>query len=249
MDKKTLTLFKIGGNSIDNPQALEAFLNDFTACESPKILVHGGGVLAGELAKKLGIPVQMHEGRRITDAQTLQVVTMVYAGWINKTLVAALNARGCKSIGLCGADNSLFTSTKRAPTPIDFGFVGDMDAESVNAPFLCQLLRNGITPVCCSITCTSDGQLLNTNADTVASSVSRAMRHYFQTRLIFVFDKAGVLYPGVAEALPLLSKKQYQQMKEQGYISGGMIPKLDNAFAALEQGIEQVYVGNTRIQQ
>ena len=146
-------------------------------------------------------------------------------------------------------DGALLTSTRRNPVPIDFGYVGDLTPDGVNVSLLCQLLRQGLTPVCSSITCTDRGQLLNTNADTVAGAVSLAMRHYFQTRLIFVFDKPGVIYPGATREMPLLSRKQYEQMKEQGYITGGMIPKLDNAFAALEQGIEQVYVGNTRIQQ
>lgn len=248
MSKTTLNVYKIGGKSIDDPAALRAFLDVFVADPNAKILVHGGGVLAAQLAQSLHIPVVMHEGRRITDADTLRIVTMVYAGWINKTLVAQLEARGCRAVGISGADAGCMRSVRRAPEPLDYGFVGDITPQGINTHFLASLLRAHTTPVCCSITCTAEGQLLNTNADTIASNMAISMCDYFTTRLIFAFDKDGVLYPKATAPIPLLSYKQYQAMKADGAITDGMIPKLDNAFSALEQGVATVCIGKTQLQ-
>ncbi len=245
---KVLEIYKIGGNCIDNEQVLDNFLNDFTEKEQPKILVHGGGVMAGQMASSLNIPVRMIDGRRVTDRETLKIVTMVYAGWANKNIVAQLEKKGCRAMGLSGADGSTMVSVQRNPQPVDFGFVGDLSPEGINTDLINDLLRLHITPVFCAITCTREGQLLNTNADTVAGVLASAMRKYYHVRLIFVFDKEGVLYPETGEVIPLLSKKQYLVLKEQKIVTSGMLPKLDNAFAALEKGIEEVYVGKTKLQ-
>lgn len=249
MVREPLTLFKIGGNVVDNPAALDHFISHFV-CATPghKVVVHGGGVKAGQLAEQLGIPVRMQEGRRLTDLATLDVVTMVYAGLINKQLVAKLGQNGLTAIGLSGADGALMTSTQRPAHPVDYGFVGDLKPEGIQTALLVRLLHLPAVPVLCSITCTAQGQLLNTNADNVALCVAVALSQHFSTRLVYVFDKEGVLYPQATEPIPLLSYKQFMHMKEVGQVKDGMIPKLETAFHALRQGVESVSVGKTVIQ-
>jgi acetylglutamate kinase len=241
---KTLTVVKIGGNVIDRPETLQTFIRHFAALESPKILVHGGGALATGMLEKAGVPVQMHEGRRITDSETLKICTMVYAGWINKTIVAQLQQAGCNAIGLSGADAGTVSAAKRPPAPVDFGFVGDTAPERVNAGQLSLFLEQGLCPVFCAITHDTQGGLLNTNADTMASVIAAALSKTYRTRLWFCFEKAGVLAnPGDEQSvISEITKTRFAQLKEQKIISRGMLPKLDNAFAALQAGVAEVHI-------
>ena len=243
-----LNIFKIGGNVIDNPQKLETFLDTFCRCQEKKILVHGGGKLASELSEQLGLKVRMEQGRRITDSMTLRVAVMVYAGWVNKNLVSSLMTRECRALGLSGADGRCIITRKRDPEPVDFGYVGDITDSSVDAVFIQKLLNDGLVPVFSSVTCDNSGQLLNTNADTVASALALAFRSIYTVRLRFIFDKEGVCCPGSDRPLPLLSRTQYEKLRCHDIVSGGMIPKIENALRALERGIEEVYIGNTYIQ-
>lgn len=237
-------IVKIGGNIVDNPQALERFLGNFHKMEGRKILIHGGGKIASQLSKDLGIEVKMHNGRRITDLETLKLVTMVYAGLINKQIVAALQQIGCMAVGLSGADGNSVPATKRAANPIDWGYVGDVEPEKINAEFLETLLDNGYTPVFCAITHDSKGSLLNTNADTMASSIARALSAKYAASLVYCFEKDGVLADPDDDnsVIPLISRESYKELLDGGKIVGGMIPKLDNAFAALEDGVAEVFI-------
>lgn len=241
---KNVKIVKIGGNIVDNPQALERFLSNFHQIEGPKILIHGGGKIASQLSKELGIEVKMHNGRRITDFETLKLVTMVYAGLINKQIVAALQQIGCKAVGLSGADGNSVPAIKRAANPIDWGFVGDVDPKDINSEFLELLLDGGYVPVFCAITHDSHGSLLNTNADTMASSLARALSGRFNTSLVYCFEKDGVLADpdDDSSVIPLITRESYKELLEKGKIVGGMIPKLDNAFAALENGVSEVFI-------
>jgi acetylglutamate kinase len=241
---KALTVVKIGGNVVDNPESLSKFLLMFNKIEAPKILIHGGGVLASEISAKLGIETKMHNGRRITDVETLKVCTMVYAGWINKSIVAQLQKIGCNSLGLSGADAGVIPAKRRSPDPIDFGFVGDISPDEINTGVLVSLLGRGITPVFCAITHDRNGSLLNTNADTMASGIAAALSGSYYTRLIFCFEKDGVLYNPKDEksVIPLITKESYTRLKNEGVVSEGMLPKLDNAFFALERGVSEVYI-------
>ncbi|HNW48504.1 MAG: acetylglutamate kinase [Bacteroidales bacterium] len=241
---KALTIVKIGGNVVDNPESLSKFLLMFNKIEAPKILIHGGGILASEISAKLGIETKMHNGRRITDAETLKVCTMVYAGWINKSIVAQLQKIGCNSLGLSGADAGVIPAKRRSPDPVDFGFVGDISPEEINTGVLVSLLGRGITPVFCAITHDRNGSLLNTNADTMASGIAVALSGSYYTRLIFCFEKEGVLYDPKDEksVIPLITKESYTRLKNEGVVSEGMLPKLDNAFFALERGVSEVYI-------
>jgi acetylglutamate kinase len=240
---------KIGGNVIDDEQSLKAFLRDFHNLEGLKMLVHGGGKLASELAAKLDIPVQMHEGRRITDGEMLKVVTMVYAGYINKNVVAMLQGFGTNAIGLSGADGNCIKAVKRQHPSIDFGLVGDITSEDVNKDFFSDMLHRHITPVVCAITHDYAGQLLNTNADTIASVLAVALSRRFKTQLKFSFEKKGVLMDVNDEHTVIheINKKNYTKLKGEGIINEGMIPKLDNAFDAINKGVETVYIGETKI--
>lgn len=241
---KSLTVIKIGGNIIDRPDELDSFLMKFIKIDGPKILIHGGGVLASEMAAKLGIKTVMHQGRRITDLETLKLVSMVYAGWINKSIIAKLQKLGCNSIGLSGADGDSVPAVKRSPVPIDFGYVGDVDPAQINAGFLMSLLGRGITPVFCAITHDRNGSILNTNADTMASSLAIALSKDYYTKLIYCFEKQGVLSDPDNEnsVIPLITRKNYESMKEAGFIKDGMIPKMDNAWYAIDKGVSEVYI-------
>lgn len=241
---KALTIVKIGGNVVDCPESLSKFLLMFNKIEAPKILIHGGGILASEISAKLGIETKMHNGRRITDAETLKVCTMVYAGWINKSIVAQLQKIGCNSLGLSGADAGVIPAKRRSPDPVDFGFVGDISPDEINTGVLVSLLGRGITPVFCAITHDRNGSLLNTNADTMASGIAAALSGSYYTRLIFCFEKDGVLYDPKDEksVIPLITKESYTRLKNEGVVSEGMLPKLDNAFFALERGVSEVYI-------
>lgn len=240
-----LTVVKIGGNVIDNSENLHRFLLDFTALPGKKILVHGGGKIATDLALSLGVEAKLVEGRRITDIETLRIVTMVYAGLINKNMVAQLQAKGCNAIGLTGADGNIIKAVKRPVVTIDYGFVGDLDEHSVSSSTLSSLLQAGLTPVLCAITHDGNSQLLNTNADTIASAVAVAMSSSYETSLVYCFEKKGVLRD-VEDETSLVTEikiNEFEGLKEEGVVSGGMIPKLHNAFEAIKSGVKAVYIG------
>ncbi|PST84923.1 acetylglutamate kinase [Pedobacter yulinensis] len=245
MNKEKLTVIKIGGNVIDNSENLHNFLEDFHALPGFKILVHGGGKVATDLAKSLGIEATMVEGRRVTDIEMLRIVTMVYAGLINKNMVAQLQARGCNAIGLSGADGNVIKAQKRPVKDVDYGFVGDLHDDSVATGTLESLLRAGLVPVCCAITHDGDSQLLNTNADTIASAVAVAMSPVFDTSLVYCFEKKGVLRDVNDDdsVVREIRAEEFEQLKQDGTVAGGMIPKLHNAFEAIRKGVEAVYIG------
>jgi acetylglutamate kinase len=238
-----LSIIKIGGNIIDDEARLLAFLDNFAAIPGKKILVHGGGKLATKVAEGLGIQQQLVDGRRITDAETLKVVTMVYAGTINKNIIAQLQARGCSAMGLTGADGDAILSHKRVHPTIDYGFVGDVDM--VNTSFLTSLLMLDKTLVFAPITHNGKGTLLNTNADTIAQELARALSTGFEVSLIYSFEKSGVLMDAEDEGsvIPRINADLYADLKARKVIFAGMIPKLDNAFSALRSGVGKVIIG------
>jgi len=241
-----ITVVKCGGQVLDDASLFKSFCRDFAALEGPKVLVHGGGALAGKVQKALGMEPVKYEGRRVTDDATLQVVTMVYAGWCNKQMVALLQSFGCNAVGLAGCDGSVITAAKRPPKAlsdgrvVDFGWVGDVTPDSVNADFLRQLLDAGYTPVLCAINHDGAGQLLNTNADTVASSVAAAL----EAGLVTCFEQPGVLEDrnDPSSVIPFIDKDTYASLKARGIVADGMIPKLDQAFDALAKGAAEVRI-------
>lgn len=245
MPKKELTIVKVGGNIIDDDAKLHYFLEKFNAVQGAKILVHGGGKLATDLSARLGIEAKMVDGRRITDSRTLEIVVMVYNG-INKSIAAKLNALGTKSIGVCGADMNLIPAKKREKGNIDYGFVGDIIPEEIPVNDWNMFLDKGICTVVAPITADAAGQLLNTNADTIASSVAQALSKLYAVKLIYCFEKDGVLKNPDDEAsvIESIEPEEYVTLKEQGVISKGMIPKLDNAWNALKNGVDKVIIGN-----
>ena len=275
-----IKVIKIGGNVVDNPELLRKFARDFAEMPGMKILVHGGGVMASQMQKAMGMIPQMIEGRRVTDEETLKVVTMVYAGWCNKNITALLQSERCNAIGLSGADGNAIKAAKRAPMKVmnqetgeemmvDYGYVGDVTADSVNAKFLYSLLERGITPVLCAINHDGEGNLLNTNADTIASSVAVAMANYryrsprevcckcedcthcsddgrltHLVNLIYCFEKDGVLYDkdDDTSVIPEINEEYFAQLKTEGRVADGMIPKLSNAFKAISNGVNKVII-------
>jgi acetylglutamate kinase len=243
--KENLYLIKIGGNVVDRESIQQTFLHDFAALPGHKMLVHGGGKLADALAHQLGIPQQMVDGRRITDADTLRVVTMVYAGWINKSLVAALNARGMLTLGLSGTDAQLIPAVKRPVGAIDYGFVGNVLEEAVNTDFLVRILEQHIVPVIAPISADASGQLLNINADTIARTLAIALAGQYRVQLVYCFDQPGVLtdVSRPETRIARLDRAQYGQLRAGGSIHSGMIPKLDNAFGAMDRGVDRVLLG------
>lgn len=240
---ETVYIIKIGGNIIDDETKLASFLQSFAAVKGKKILVHGGGKLATKLADQMGVQQQMIDGRRITDAETLKIVTMVYAGYINKNIVAQLQAQGCNAMGLTGADANLLLAHKRTHAKIDYGFVGDVD--EVNTELIQLLLNQGITLVAAPITHNAQGDLLNTNADTIAQELATSLAQLYQVTLIYSFEKSGVLLDVNDENSVILQMgpAYYTELKQQQLIFAGMIPKLDNAFAALAKGVSKVIIG------
>jgi acetylglutamate kinase len=240
---ENLYVIKIGGNIIDDNDKLKSFLQSFASVKSNKILVHGGGKLATKLADTLGIQQQLIDGRRITDAETLKVVTMVYAGYVNKNIVAQLQSHGCNAIGLTGADANIIRAHKRIHPTIDYGFVGDID--TLNAERLMQFIGSGLTPIIAPITNDNNGQLLNTNADTIAQEMAKAMSGYYNVQLIYLFEKNGVLLDANDETtvIPSINHSYYTTLKKEKKIFAGMIPKIDNAFAALNSGVKKVIIG------
>ena len=244
-NKPQLTVVKIGGNVIDDAALLDNFLKDFAAIQGAKILVHGGGKLATRTAESLGITTVFHEGRRITDAPMLEVAVMTYAGLINKTITAKLQALGCNAMGLTGADGNLILSKKRENSAVDFGLVGDV--VSVNTELLKTLIIQDAVPVFCAVTHDGNGQLLNTNADTIASSLAMACSGYYDVKLLYCFEKKGVLLDvdNGESVIKTLTFDSYLELREQGAIHSGMLPKLENCFNALSHGVAQIGIGNT----
>lgn len=240
---ETLKVVKIGGNIIDDTKALANFLEGFAKISGPKILVHGGGKLATKLAKQMGVEVKMTNGRRITDADTLDIITMVYAGKINKNVVANLQAQKCNAVGFSGADGNSIVSVKRPVKDIDFGFVGDV--KKVNTEVLEVLLANNITPVFCAISHDENGLLLNTNADTIASEIAIGFANTYKTELYYCFEKNGVL-ESIADdnsVIENINTVTYQELIEKGIIADGMLPKLNNCFHAIKNNVAKVCIG------
>ena len=242
--KPTLSIVKIGGNIVDNPLALESFLIDFKELEGNKLLVHGGGVMASKMAQQLGIETKMINGRRVTDAETIKIVTMVYAGWINKNITTSLQKIGCNAIGLSGADANCIPSVRRSPEPIDFGYVGDPDPEKVNGEFISQLIESKVIPIFCAITHDRTGTLLNTNADTIAYVLATALSKIYKTSIYYYFKKAGVLSDinNPESLIETMNNKEYEEYKAQGVVTDGMIPKMDNSFSAIKNGVSEVVI-------
>lgn len=241
---KQLTIVKIGGNVIDDEKSLNKFLLSFSELKGPKMLVHGGGKLATQLSAQLGIETKMIEGRRITDGETLKVATMVYAGWINKSITANLNSLDCGSVGLSGADLFLIPSEKRKKTKIDYGFVGDVLENKINTKFLGLILGQNIVPVIAPLTADNNGQLLNTNADTIASSLAVALSKKYKVKLIYGFEKDGVL--NGEHVIRTINPAMYNYLKKEKIILDGMIPKLENAFLSIRKGVKEVVIMNSQ---
>ena len=275
-----IRIVKIGGNVVDNPERLKEFVKDFAAMPGMKALIHGGGVMASQMQKSMGMTPVMVEGRRVTDEATLKVVTMVYAGWCNKNITALLQAEGCNAIGLSGADGNAIKARKRPPVhveslgeDVDYGYVGDVTGESVNAGFIYSLMERGIVPVFNAINHDGEGNLLNTNADTIASSVAIALANYryrsprevccrceecthcsddgrltHETELIYCFEKDGVLYDkdDDSSVIPEIDRERFAELKAEGRVADGMIPKLTNSFKAIDSGVARVIIKHAR---
>ncbi len=247
-----LTLVKVGGAIVENADSLSSLLDKFASIEGHKVLVHGGGRSATRIAERLGLPQQMVAGRRVTDAATLRVVTMVYAGLVNKNIVAQLQARGINALGLTGADMNVISSHRRPPKQVrmddgsietvDYGFVGDID--QVNADLLADLIAKGVVPVMCPIGHDAQGNLLNTNADTIAAEVAKALARNFEVTLVYCFEKRGVLRDADDDdsVIPCITQADFPALVEQGIVSGGMLPKLENAFDAIRAGVHEVVI-------
>ena len=242
--KEQLYIIKIGGNCIDDKSVLIPFLSTFSAIKGKKILIHGGGSIATKHAQLLNIQQHFHEGRRITDKQTLDIAVMSFRGLINAEITSILQSMHCNAIGVCGADAGLLKATKRLVNDIDFGFVGDIDEDSINANILRHLLEFPLIPVIAPITYDRFGNLLNTNADTIATMIAITLQKTYDVTLIYCFDKSGVLsdpsdHDSVIESL---QRSEYEILQSQGMIQHGMIPKLDNAFLALNSGVNTIYL-------
>ncbi len=244
MDQQ-LTIVKVGGKILESQETLLQFIEDFSALPGPKVLVHGGGRSATTMAARLGLETKMVEGRRITDKDMLEVVTMVYGGMVNKNVVAAMQARGINAFGVTGADFNLIKAHKRTGTTIDYGFVGDVD--EVNVSSLVSLVKQGGVPVVAPLTHDGAGQLLNTNADTIASSLAAGFADVMDTRLVFCFEKPGVLInpDDDTSVMPFLNRELFNMYRNEGIISEGMVPKLENGFNSLASGVLEVVITNT----
>lgn len=241
--KEKLTLIKVGGKIVEEEEAtLQALLSDFAAIEGRKVLVHGGGRSATKLAARLDIESQMVNGRRITDAETLKIVTMVYGGLVNKNIVARLQACGVNALGLTGADMDVIRSVKRPVKDVDYGFVGDV--ERVDATLLGDLIAKGVVPVMAPLTHDGCGNMLNTNADTIAGETAKALAQLFDVTLVYCFEKRGVLRDENDDdsVIPQITRADFEQLVADGVVQGGMIPKLENAFEALRAGVSQVII-------
>ncbi|MFI3267543.1 MAG: acetylglutamate kinase [Rikenellaceae bacterium] len=237
-------VIKIGGNVVDNPEKLEKFLRDFATIKGAKILVHGGGKIATQISKSVGIEAQMIDGRRVTDAETLKVVIMVYAGLINKNIVAKLRSENVDAIGMCGADGGLIVSNKRKPNPVDYGYVGDPIIDNFSVKTAKMYIDNEYTMVVAPITISTENELLNTNADTIASTIAQALAKEYETELVYCFEKRGVL-TDVNDDNSVISEitpSYFEQLKSEGVIVDGMLPKLTNAFKAIDNGVAKVVI-------
>lgn len=239
-----IKVVKIGGNIVDNPEALDRFVKDFASLPGRKILIHGGGKEATRLSSRLEIPTTMIEGRRVTSRETLDVVTMVYAGLVNKRIVSMLQAAGCNALGLSGADGNAICATRRPATPVEYGFVGDIAPDGVNTRLMSALLDAGITPVYCAITHDGNGTLLNCNADTIASSVAIGASTIAPTDLIYCFEQPGVMrdIDRPDSLIPSITTETYATLRAEGVVNKGMIPKLDNSFRAIGAGVRSVII-------
>lgn len=237
-----LTLIKVGGKIVEEEASLKKFLSNFSKVEGHKVLVHGGGRTATQIASKLGIESVMVGGRRITDIETLKVVTMVYAGLVNKSIVASLQALGLNSTGLTGADLNYMISEKRPVGEVDYGYVGDV--KKVNAEILSELISKNVIPVLAPLTHDGKGNMLNTNADTIASEAAKALSKFFEVSLVYCFEKKGVLYDENDDesVIEEITKEKFEKYVKDGIINGGMIPKLENAFNAIEAGVKEVII-------
>ncbi|MFT4224514.1 acetylglutamate kinase [Dysgonomonas sp.] len=237
-----LTIIKVGGKIVEEEQSLEQLLKDFSQIEGYKILVHGGGRSATKLAERLGIESRMVNGRRITDLETLKVVTMVYGGLVNKNIVAKLQSLGINALGLTGADMNMILSDKRPVKDIDYGYAGDV--KKVNINILSSLIKQGIIPVLAPLTHDGKGNMLNTNADTIAGETAKALAHAFDVSLVYCFEKKGVLMNESDEnsVIPQINKAEFERLVKQGVIQGGMIPKLHNAFNSIDAGVKEVII-------
>ncbi|SMC45108.1 acetylglutamate kinase [Cellulophaga tyrosinoxydans] len=240
----SLSVVKIGGNVIENTVELDKFLDLFSKIEGPKILVHGGGKLATQLASKLGIQSKLVNGRRITDGQSIDIITMVYGGLTNKSIVAKLQASKCNAIGLSGADGDAIQAHKRPVKDIDYGFVGDIDG--INSNLISALLKVGLTPVFCALSHDGKGQILNTNADTIASEIAIGMGKEYDTTLFYCFEKKGVLLDIKDDnsVVKHINSKKYQELLDQKIIADGMLPKLENCYHALHHNVKKVCLGD-----
>lgn len=237
-----MTVIKVGGKIVEEEATLNRLLDDFATIEGHKVLVHGGGRSATKIAAQLGIESKMVNGRRITDSETLKVVTMVYGGLVNKNVVAGLQARGVNALGLTGADMNVMRSVKRPVKEVDYGFVGDV--EKVDASLLSDLIYKGVVPVMAPLTHDGKGHMLNTNADTIAGETAKALAALFDVTLVFCFEKKGVLRDENDDdsVIPLITSAEFKQYVADGIIQGGMIPKLENSFAAIDAGVSEVII-------
>jgi acetylglutamate kinase len=244
MDK--LFVIKIGGNIIDDEAALQLFLKKFASVRGNKILVHGGGKIATSIGKQLGIEPNYINGRRITDEATIDLVSMVYGGLINKKMVASLQSMHCNAIGLTGADANCIPAVKRPVTEIDYGFVGDINISQLAVDSLHLFLNNKLVPVVAPLTHDREGQILNTNADTIASSLAIALSKLYDVRLIYCFEKKGVLenVDDESSVITLMQREKYKQLIAGNKLAGGILPKIENAFAAIDSGVGEVLIGD-----
>jgi len=241
-----LFVIKIGGNVIDNEHSLHQFLSSFASASGKKILIHGGGKIATKIGDQLGIESKYIDGRRITDEATIDLVTMVYGGLVNKKIVAQLQSLNCNAIGLTGADANIIPAVKRPVKLVDYGFAGDVKSEGINTGILNILLQQNITPVIAPLTHDGKGQILNTNADTIASSLAVALSALYDVRLIYCFEKKGILTDihDDNSVIELITKDRYQQLLEEKKLFDGIIPKIDNAFSAIDSGVKEVLIGH-----
>ena len=246
-NKERLLVIKIGGNVIDDSNQLHSFLNEFSNIKTKKILVHGGGKIATRLGEKLGIQSNYIDGRRITDDETIDLVTMVYGGLVNKKIVAKLQSMDCNAIGISGADANLLPAQKRPVKEIDFGWVGDIETNKIKTETWRTLLENNLTPVVAPLTHDTKGHILNTNADTIASAIAVNLSSYYAVTLIYCFEKNGILLDVNDEhsVVKDLNEKKYQQLKETKSLFAGILPKIDNAFEAINKGVQEVVIGNS----
>ncbi len=247
LQKEDLYIIKIGGNVIDNEEALVSFLKDFSSISAKKILVHGGGKIATSIGDKLGIKSKYIDGRRITDNETIDLVTMVYGGLVNKKIVASLQSLHCSSIGLTGADANVMPAVKRPVKEIDYGWAGDLNANDITIDTWQMFLDNGLVPVLAPLTHDSRGHILNTNADTMAAVLSIALSKQYNVKLVYCFEKDGVLENADTDTSVInsLDINTYQQLKENKKLHSGILPKIDNAFHAVNCGVEEVIIGNS----